>query len=135
MRSLMHICRFLTLSVFCLCTFFTVAHAEVKDMSAAEALVMIEEAAPDTVILDVRMPKEFDMGHAEGAILIDFYDDNFANDVAQLDKNKTYVVYCRTGIRAGKACAIMEEQGFGNVYNVAGGYHAMFPDKTYELPQ
>jgi rhodanese-related sulfurtransferase len=73
------------------------------------------------VILDVRTPGEFAEGHIEGARLIDFQSGNFESEIAGLDKEATYAVYCRSGNRSGQAVAIMHDAGFHNVYNLEGG--------------
>ena len=53
--------------------------------------------------------------------MIDFYSDNFENELDKLDKNNTYLIYCRTGRRTGLTLSIMEELGFLRVYNMIGG--------------
>jgi rhodanese-related sulfurtransferase len=40
----------------------------------------------------------------------------------QLDKNKTYLVYCNTGQRARRAVEVMNQNGFKNVSYIAGTY-------------
>ena len=73
------------------------------------------------VILDVRTPGEFAEGYIEGAQLINFQSGNFENEIASLDKDVTYAVYCRSGNRSGQAVKIMHDAGFHNVYNLEGG--------------
>jgi len=72
-------------------------------------------------VLDVRTPEEFAAGHVKGATLIDFYEPDFAERIAELDRDTAYVVYCRSGNRSGKATALMAEQGFAAVSDVDGG--------------
>lgn len=78
-------------------------------------------AGDDVRVLDVRTPEEFAEGHVEGATLIDFYEPDFAERIAALDRDATYVVYCRSGNRSGQATALMAEQGFSAVHDVDGG--------------
>lgn len=78
-------------------------------------------AGDDVRVLDVRTPEEFAEGHVEGATLIDFYEPDFADRIAELDPEATYVVYCRSGNRSGQATALMAEQGFSAVHDVDGG--------------
>ena len=78
-------------------------------------------AEPGVITLDVRTPGEFAEGHIEGARLIDFQSGNFENEIAALDKNATYAVYCRSGNRSGQAVKVMQEAGFTNVFNMNGG--------------
>ena len=51
-------------------------------------------------------------------------DPNFEEQVAALDKDKTYLVYCRSGNRSAKACSKMEKEGLENLYNLSGGFKA-----------
>jgi rhodanese-related sulfurtransferase len=73
------------------------------------------------VILDVRTPGEFAEGYIEDARLIDFQGGSFETEIASLDKDVTYAVYCRSGNRSGQAVKIMQDAGFRNLYNLEGG--------------
>jgi rhodanese-related sulfurtransferase len=89
------------------------------NMNVSEFSKKITESG--LVILDVRTPGEFAEGFIEGAQNIDFQSGNFENEIAVLDKNATYAVYCRSGNRSGQAAKIMHDAGFHNVYNLDGG--------------
>ena len=89
------------------------------DLSVSEFTGKVAEQG--IVTLDVRTPGEFNEGHIEGAQLIDFQSGNFENEIAALDKSKTYAVYCRSGNRSGQAVKVMREAGFNNLYNLNGG--------------
>jgi len=73
------------------------------------------------VLLDVRTPEEFSIGHIQSAINIDFQNQSFLSDIKNLDNTKTYFVYCRSGNRSGKAVSLMKEHGFTNIYELQGG--------------
>lgn len=74
------------------------------------------------IIIDVRTQNEFDQGHLANVDLhYDFNSGEFGEKVDELDKNKTYYLYCRTGNRSGQAAQIMKNQGFEKVHNI-GGY-------------
>jgi len=75
----------------------------------------------DYVILDVRTKEEFDSGHIKGAINIDFYNSNFKEELNKLDKNKKYLIYCRSGARSYNTLKLMEGLKFIEVYNLNGG--------------
>ena len=94
----------------------------VKKIDSVEAnkLITDNEINPDFVILDVRTPEEFNSGHIENAINIDYKSTNFKDEVKKLDKNKIYVVYCHSGRRAAASGDIMEQLGFKNIYNIGG---------------
>jgi rhodanese-related sulfurtransferase len=76
----------------------------------------------DAVILDVRTEGEFIEGFIPNAKNIDIYKgQGFLDEVEKLDKSKNYYVYCRSGARSAQACALMNQQGFENAYNLMGG--------------
>lgn len=76
----------------------------------------------NVVILDVRTPEEIAEGKVEGAIEIDYKADDFSEKIDALDRDKTYLVYCRSGGRSSRSCMEMAEKGFEDVYNLMGGY-------------
>jgi len=73
------------------------------------------------VVLDVRTPGEFQSGHLQNAVNIDYEGLNFEGEVNKLDKTKTYAVYCRSGRRSGLATQVMAKDGFKSVFNLEGG--------------
>ncbi len=92
----------------------------ISPKQAAE-LVLKEKGNADFVILDIRTFPEFQTGHLNRAILLDYYSSTFVEGLKQLDKNKIYLVYCRSGNRSGKALALFNQLGFEQVYNMAEG--------------
>ena len=74
------------------------------------------------LLIDVRTSKEYKQGHIEGAINIDVKDSSFVNNLSKLDKNKTYLIYCRSGKRSQKAGSIMTTNDFEEIYDLKGGY-------------
>ena len=74
-----------------------------------------------TVVVDVRTPAEYAAGHIDGAINIDVEASTFDAEIAKLDKNATYAVYCHSGRRSGLATDAMGKAGFTHVYNLSGG--------------
>jgi len=95
----------------------------IADITAQEASALIQDnqGNPDFVILDVRTPGEFAGGHIENAINIDKNSETFQGELNNLDKDKTYLVYCGSGGRSASALAIMQELGFMEAYNMLGG--------------
>ena len=89
------------------------------DLSVTEFSKKVAEAG--VITLDVRTPGEFMSGFIKGAKNIDFQSGNFETEIAALDKNVTYAVYCRSGNRSGQAVKVMHDAGFHNVYNLNGG--------------
>ncbi|MBN1368098.1 MAG: rhodanese-like domain-containing protein [Dehalococcoidales bacterium] len=94
-----------------------------KNITVPEAFGLIEENAnnPDFVIIDVRTPAEYAAGHIIDAINMDFYAATFKDDLAKLDKDITYFIYCRTGNRSGQVLKLMESLSFKEVFNLSPG--------------
>ena len=76
------------------------------------------EVAADTIILDVRTASEYAAGHLDGAQLLDMNAGEVAEAIPTLDVDAEYLVYCKSGNRAGQAVQLMEEAGFTNVTNL-----------------
>ena len=102
-------------------------------ISPQEAFTLIEDNRnnPDFIIIDVRTPQEFSDGHIEGATNIDFYSTNFRDKINELDKSKTYLIYCQSGNRSGRSREMMVELEFQKIYDIGGGIVAW---KAAELP-
>ena len=94
-----------------------------KDISVQRAYEKMMGASqdPNLVVIDVRTPREYEQIRLQNTLLINFRDPDFKTKISKLDKNKIYIVHCRSGNRSGKACDIMQEMGFKEIYNVAGG--------------
>lgn len=83
------------------------------------------KSSPDAVLLDVRTPAEVAAGALPSARNIDFQHPGFVSEIAKLDKEKRYYVYCRSGVRSANACRKMHEMGFSKLTNLVGGYNAV----------
>ena len=92
-----------------------------SSIDSKEAYGLIK-ADSNIAVLDVRTAKEFADGHVAGAVNIDVNQTDFAQKIDQLDRSKTYIVYCRSGRRSRKAVGIMAAKGFKNLYNVSDGF-------------
>ena len=76
----------------------------------------------DALILDVRTPEEFKTSRIPKSINIDFYNPEiFMQEIGKLDKERSYYIYCRTGVRSANSCHLMKELGFTKTYNLIGG--------------
>lgn len=86
-----------------------------------KALLDRHQGDPDVVLLDVRTPKEFEDGHIQGALLLDYHSSDYVERLKALDREKTYLIYCRSGNRSGKSLAIFEKLGFRRAYHMDAG--------------
>lgn len=96
------------------------AAAVVKNIQQAEFEKL--ESKENVIVIDVRTPGEVSEGKIKGAdLFIDFRGGNFEAEVDKLDKEKEYIVYCRSGGRSASAADVMIDKGFKHVYNLEGG--------------
>lgn len=89
----------------------------VRTVDAAQAVGELQSRT----VIDVRTPAETDDGMITGALNIDLGAADFRDRVAALDREGSYLLYCRTGNRSTQAASIMHELGFSDVID-AGGY-------------
>lgn len=79
------------------------------------------------IIVDVRTKEEYDIGHVKGAINIPYDVINSKDNLAKLDKNKTIVVYCRSGKRSDIAYNTLKDLGY-DVFDL-GAYESTTLEK------
>ena len=119
--------RFMTLAVLALVAVFAIAACDSGGSSDApgaytvtpdEAVAMIDSG--ERTVIDVRTPEEFDAGHVAGALNIDVNSADFSDQIAGLDVDEPYLVYCRSGNRSATAAAQMEEAGIKDIADAGG---------------
>lgn len=91
----------------------------VRLVDAGTASSVVDDAG--TVVLDIRTPQEFAEARLDGAVNIDFYSPEFADEIAGLPRDASYVMYCRSGNRSAEAATLMKELGFEDVAEIQGG--------------
>jgi len=75
------------------------------------------------LLIDVRTPKEFNESHIEGAVNVDFYQEDVLNSFFKsLDNTKPVYIYCRSGNRSRKTSDKLIDKGFIEIYDLKGGY-------------
>jgi len=98
-------------------------HAQEADsialLSPVEFKTQIERGTVQ--LIDVRTPEEFQEGHIEGALNIDFYSEDFEKEFHKLDKDQPVYLYCRSGYRSNQSAIKLKEMGFKDVYDLEGG--------------
>lgn len=93
----------------------------IKDVGPDEFEKMMSDS--QAVILDVRTPREHQAGAIKNAKLMDVSSADFDTKAAALDKEKTYLVYCASGVRSVKASRKLAALGFTKLINLQGGYN------------
>jgi rhodanese-related sulfurtransferase len=109
--------------LFVIVTAFAACNAQsdgVINLSQQDLTAKLQEK--NTVLIDVRTSIEVASGYIpEAEYFIDINGANFEQKIAELDTTKTYIMYCRSGGRSGKASSYMVKNGFSKVYNLEGG--------------
>jgi hydroxyacylglutathione hydrolase len=75
----------------------------------------------DMQIVDVRRPAEYVNGHVPRALNAPLASLDKSLGPLNLDKNKLTAVICAGGYRSSAAASLLQQQGFSNLINVAGG--------------
>jgi hydroxyacylglutathione hydrolase len=92
----------------------------VKSITANEMRAEMEKGVE---VLDVRKPGEWSVSHLKEASFTPLAD--MPSNLADLDRDATYVVHCGGGYRSMTAISLMKNHGFKNLINVYGGFGAM----------
>ena len=75
------------------------------------------------ILIDVRTPEEFNAGHIQKALNINFFDENFIEQIQELPTDKPLYIYCRSGKRSLNASKALSQLGL-EVVNLEGGFNA-----------
>jgi rhodanese-related sulfurtransferase/rubrerythrin len=99
------------------------------NMSPEEAKTFMADRPRDSYqILDVRQPREYELGHLPGALLIPVKE--VTTRLTELDPEKPILVYCAAGVRSKAAAQLLLAHGFKDVYNMSGGFGAWQGDRA-----
>ena len=112
----------LKLSILVLVTILSMS-CNTKSQSQSDAIKVLtptefKEKSVNQTIIDIRTPQEFSEGHIEGAININYFDDNFLDQIAKYDKNQPIFIYCRSGNRTESASKKAVDFGFKEIYDI-----------------
>ena len=90
-----------------------------RDVKPQEAVRLINHE--DAVMVDVRDDQEYREGHVLNALLIPL--GLIEERLGELEpyKARPLIVYCHTGPRSARACALLQKQGFERLYKLSGG--------------
>ena len=97
-----------------------VQQVQVTKIGNDELIKLMED--PDVQLVDVRTTREVNKGMIEGAVHINFYDDDFEENIKKLDVDKPIVLYCAAGGRSAGAGERITGWGFTKIYDLTGGF-------------
>jgi len=105
------------------------AKSEIKECGLAEVEKAIQDGSH--LIIDVREPGEFSLGHLKNAInvprgVLEFRTDpSYPGSIPSLsDKTNKIILYCRSGGRSALAAQSLGQLGYKAVVSMAGGFIA-----------
>jgi phage shock protein E len=82
-------------------------------------------STPGLIIIDVRIPEEFDHEHIKGAINVNVFDEAFEKILGKLDQTKPVLVHCASGRRSSRALEQMAGKvKFPTIYHMKDGFNA-----------
>lgn len=96
------------------------AGAEVVTITAKKAAARLKKD-PKIVVVDIRTPDEFAKGHIKGAVNINMNAEDFAAKLGKLDRDKTYLMHCKSGGRSSASIPVWNRLGFKNVLHLTSG--------------
>lgn len=92
-------------------------------------------AAEDVVVVDIRLPEEYEMGHIPGSLNlpIGVGNEQWVTDLSNsVEKDTVVAVYCKSDVRSARAADMAKEAGYEYVYDLEGGINA-WTEAGYEL--
>jgi thioredoxin len=116
----------LILSALLVVLFSCTNHSQQKGIQLVSVQAYAEalKSTPNTTIVDVRTPEEFQGGHLKDAVNFNVLAPDFQAQVSKLDRDQPVFVYCKAGGRSADASEIMKDMGFTVIYDMQGGYMA-----------
>jgi hydroxyacylglutathione hydrolase len=101
----------------------------ITSLDAAEVAKRMQTG--DLAVLDVRREGEYESEHVKQAENLPL--ENINEQMAQLDKNKTYFVHCASGYRSMIFNSVLRARGFHNLIDVQGGFNALKDSGVFEM--
>ena len=85
---------------------------------------------PNATLVDVRTLQEYNQGHIDGAIHVDWYKRNFRENISNIPKDKPILIYCRSGNRTSKTSGVLKSLGYTEIYNLQRGINEWLANKA-----
>src|SRR5690606_9280242 len=96
-------------------------HSDASNLLSAVDFSKKISETEQALVLDVRTPEEFEKGHLENAVNIDWKGDDFNENISKIDTETPVFVYCLSGGRSKAAAEEMRKLGFEQVAELDGG--------------
>lgn len=93
-----------------------------EKLAGEQFISLYDNSKASSILVDVRTADEFSNGAILDAINIDYYSDDFTEQLSKLDTTKTAFIYCKSGGRSGQSAQYFFQVGFKKVVDLKGGY-------------
>lgn len=100
----------------------SMVETHIVDVTPSQGNTILEKEKNNLVVLDVRPAEMFAADHLPHATNLDFCELDFKDQLENLDKNKTYFVYCQIGKRSRQTVDMMKTMGFKKIYHLKDGF-------------
>lgn len=121
-KKLTHILIFSLLLISSCDYFFPPLSSDKIDVNEAFTFLKNHKNDDNVVILDIRTKEEFDRGHLENAILLDYSQTSFPSEIEKLNKDKRYIIMDSIGRKSMNTLELMKELRIEKSHAVKGGY-------------
>lgn len=101
---------------------------QLNNIQAVEAREQLQNSSCHWIVIDCRRADEYTRARIPGAVNIDYLAYEFWGKISALPMDATYLVYCNSCRRSTRACTLMKNGGFQNVYNLDGGLNQWLVD-------
>ena len=105
----------------------------VVELQAAEVARRLRSRSDGILLLDVREPYERGLASIEPSLHVPMPE--VPDRLADLPRDRPIIVYCHSGVRSAMVAAYLEQEGFPNVANLAGGIDAWSREVDPEVPR
>jgi rhodanese-related sulfurtransferase len=96
------------------------ARTRVREVTPEATLARVA-AEPSVLLLDIREPNEWNLGHAPKALFMPRGTLETTIE-AVVERDRPIVVYCASGNRSALAADTLQQMGYGDVSSLIGGF-------------
>lgn len=121
MKSIKYILVLFIVASFASCNSQQKKATDKNSVVEVVSIEIFENVDTEVQLIDIRTPEEYNEGYIKNAVNINFFDDDFMEQMSKLNKDEAIYIYCRSGGRSGRASAKLEEAGFTKVYDLGVG--------------
>ena len=93
---------------------------QVKNINPIQFVEMTSNSS-EYIVIDCRTKSEINQECLDYQVHIDLYDSSTHSIINELNADKNYIIYCRSGARSQYLGDYLVQNGFQNVYNLEGG--------------